>query len=325
MNIPVVEHGMSQRLAIVDCGIHPAQPSPRHLLRFLSQRWRDHLSRDPQMRRAAAQDAAPTHTSDLDTLRRQHLDPNAIELGMLVALSWDGPDARNPDLAAALSAAVNEWQREEWVHKEPRLRGGIVVPHGDAAFAASEIERHCDDRTFVQVVITPRAGDLLGQRRYWPIYEAAECCGLPIGLHPSAQADDREHEGMQRILMSLVFEGVFERFPTLKVALIESGFAWVPNLCAGMDEHWERVRKEMPQLKRPPSDYVREHVWFAARPARQAGLPAVIEQLGNRLLFASNYPHGDPDDGNDTFELTLNDAQRAQALCDNAKALYRLQ
>ena len=54
--------------------------------------------------------------------------------------------------------------------------------------------------------------------------------------------------GMQNTLTSLVFEGVFERFPKLKIVLVEGGFAWAPALCWRMDKHWERLRVETPHV-----------------------------------------------------------------------------
>ena len=89
--------------------------------------------------------------------------------------------------------------------------------------------------------------------------------------------------GMQSTLASLVFEGVFERFPKLKVVLIEGGFAWAPALGWRMDKHWERMRAEMPHVKRPPSEYVREHVWFTTQPIEEPDDPehlADIMQMG---------------------------------------------
>ena len=63
---------------------------------------------------------------------------------------------------------------------------------------------------------------------------------------------------MQGVLASLVFEGVFEQFPQLRVCLIVCGFTWVPALCWSMDKQWQRYRAEVPHLRRPPSEYVRE-------------------------------------------------------------------
>ena len=74
---------------------------------------------------------------------------------------------------------------------------------------------------------------------------------------------------MQAVMASLVFEGVFERFPKLRICLIESGFTWVPALTWRMDRQWERMRKEVPHVKRPPSEYVREHFWFATQPIEE--------------------------------------------------------
>ena len=87
--------------------------------------------------------------SDLELMRRQHLDANGVEVGMLMQLSKGGMEERNLEFAAALSHAINEWQLETFVKPEPRLRAGIVVPQEDAAFAVSEIERRADDPSFV--------------------------------------------------------------------------------------------------------------------------------------------------------------------------------
>jgi hypothetical protein len=284
--------------------------------------------------------------SDLGLMRRQHLDPNGVEYGMLMQLSRGGMEERNLDFAAALSRAVNDWQLETWVKPEPRLRAGIVVPQEDAAFAVSEIERRAEDSRFAQILISPRSSDPLGHRRYWPIYEAAQRAGRPIALHVQGFSGGHATTGsgyptyylqehyamtgnMQGTVASLVFEGVFERFPGLKVVLIEGGFAWAPALCWRMDKHWERMRAETPQLKRPPSDYVRAQCWFTTQPIEEPDDPAhlaeVIDWIGwDRLMFSTDYPHWDFDDPRQVFKFKLTDEQKAKVFRDNAKALYRL-
>ena len=134
---------------------------------------------------------------------------------------------------------------------------------------------------------------------------------------------------MQNTLTSLVFEGVFERFPKLKVVLIEGGFAWAPALCWRMDKHWERMREETPHVKRPPSEYVREHVWFTTQPIEEPDDPQhlaeVIDWLGwDRLMFSTDYPHWDFDDPQHAFKFKMTEAQKAMVFRDNAKALYGL-
>jgi predicted TIM-barrel fold metal-dependent hydrolase len=365
MNVPVREVTAAQRLMIVDCDIHPAYRTPAELFPFLSARWREHMTTFgehlrqglsgqlawPRMMALGMRvDAFPPDGppgSDLELMRRQHLDANGVEYGMLMQLSKGGMEERNLEFAAALSHAINEWQLERWVRKEPRLRAGIVVPQEDAQFAVSEIERRAADPSFVQVIISPRSSDPLGHRRYWPIYAAAERCNLPIGLHVQGFSGGhastgagwptyymQEHyaasTGMQGTVASLVFEGVFERFPRLKVVLIEGGFAWAPALCWRMDKHWERLRQETPHVKRPPSDYVREHVWFTTQPIEEPDDPRhladIIGWLGwDRLMFSTDYPHWDFDHPQEVFKFKLSDEQKAKVFRDNAKALYGLQ
>jgi predicted TIM-barrel fold metal-dependent hydrolase len=364
MNIPVRDVTASSVLAIVDCDIHPAFRQPSDLHPFLPVRWREHMTTFgehlrqglsgqlcwPRMMAAGMRrDAFPDQGlpgSDLALMRAQHLDANGVEYGMLMQLSKGGMEERNLDFAAALSRAINDWQVETWVRKEPRLRAGIVVPQEDAAFAAAEVERRAEDRSFVQVIMSPRSSDPIGHRRYWPIYEAAARCNLPIGLHVQGFCGGhattgsgwptyymQEHyastSNIQSTLMSLVFSGLFEHVPSLKVVMIEGGFAWVPALCWRMDKHWERMRKEIPHVKRPPSDYVRTHFWFTTQPVEEPPDPQhladIIDWIGwDRLMFSSDYPHWDFDDPQQAFRFAMTEPQRAKIFRDNAKALYGL-
>ena len=198
MNIAVRQAAAAQRLKIVDCDIHPVYRTTAELHPFMSARWREHMAtfgthfrhgltgQLPYPRMMAAgmrmdlfpEDGPPG--SDLELMRKQHLDANGVEVGMLIALSRGGMEERNLDFGAALSSAINDWQLECWVKKEPRLRAAIVVPQENAEYAVAEIERRADDPAFVQIMISPRSSDPLGHRRYWPIYAAAERCGKPL-------------------------------------------------------------------------------------------------------------------------------------------------
>jgi len=364
MNVPVRHATAASKLTIVDCDIHPAFKKPTDLYPFLSARWREHMTTFgehlrqglsgqlawPRMTAAGQRvDAFPEDGppgSDLELMRRQHLDTNGVEVGMLMQLSKGGMEERNVEFGAALSHAINEWQLETFVKPEPRLRAGVLVPQEYAECAVKEIDARADDWRFSQILISPRSSDPLGHRRYWPIFEAAQRANKPIALHVQGFSGGHastgsgwptyymeEHyaatTGMQNTLTSLVFEGVFERFPKLKIVLVEGGFAWAPALCWRMDKHWERMRAETPHVKRPPSEYVREHVWFTTQPIEEPDTPQhladIIEWLGwDRLMFSTDYPHWDFDDPKQTFKFAMTEAQKAKVFRDNAKALYGL-
>jgi uncharacterized protein len=364
MNVAVRQKAAAQRLAIVDCDIHPAFRAPADLHPFLPERWREHMKTFgehvrhgltgqlpyPRMMASGMRaDSFPEQGppgSDLELMRRQHLEQNGVEIGMLMPLSRAGMEERNLDFAGALAHAVNEWQKHAWVQPEPRLRAGIVVPQEDAAFAVREIEERAGDPAFVQILLSPRSSDPLGHRRYWPIFAAAERARRPIGLHVQGYSGGHASTGsgwptyymqehyamcgnMQATVVSLVFEGVFERFPGLKIVLIEGGFAWVPALTWRMDKHWQRMRGETPQVKRPPSEYVREHFWFTTQPIEEPENPRdlaeIMQWVGfDRLMFSTDYPHWDFDDPQRAFRVQLSEAQRAAVFRDNAKALYAL-
>ena len=351
-------------LGIVDCDIHPAGKSPGEIGAFLPERWRQHMAEYgarssqpfvdalPYPRMApdggARMDAWPPSggppASDLDFMREQLLDLHRIEHGMLQPL-LAGAGALNHDLAAALCAASNDWQLERWVRAEPRLKGAICIAQEDADAAVAEITKRADDRGFAQIAMPPRTIEPHGRKRYWKIYAAAQETGLPIGLHSSAIGSHansgtgwlgyyiEEHycfaHSVQSVMTSLVLEGVFEQFPGLKIVLIEGGFAWVPSLAWRLDHAWERMRSEVPHVKRPPSEYIREHFWYTTQPVvepeRPRDLLDIIRWIGHdRLLFSTDYPHWDFDDPRVAFKVKLPEEWQRGIFGDNARALYRL-
>ena len=366
MNVSVSDRDTASatRLKVIDCDIHPALKSRASLDPYLSAQWRSHFHQyGPYLRQPftasptypkatpalARRDAWPENGnppgSDLDFMRKQHLDPNGVEYGILQVFALTGKDERNPDFAAALCTALNEWQMEEFTRPEPRLKGSVVIPVEDSETSVAEIRRRAGDRNFAQVLMMTRNREPLGQRRYWPIYRTAVEAGLPIGIHvggtsaipltpggwPSFYLEDHHNHsiGMQSVLASLVFEGVFEEFPTLKVILVEGGFAWVPPHAWRMDAHWSRGRSEVPRVKRPPSDYVRSNVWFTTQPMEEpenrGDLKQTMEWIGyDRILFSTDYPHWDFDDPRFAFKGTLTGEQQRMIYSENARGVFGL-
>jgi predicted TIM-barrel fold metal-dependent hydrolase len=209
---------------------------------------------------------------------------------------------------------------EHWLAADERFRGSIVVAPQDPSLAAAEIAR-AGDRPGVVQVFLPLLGTLMGDRHYYPIYAAAAERGLPIAVHPNS-ADGvfvkapaiaggvatyyiEWHTALAQIfqsnVISLACHGVFERFPDLRVVVTEGGFAWLVDVLWRLDKDWESVRDEVPWVKRPPSEYVLDHVRFTTQPfpepARREHLDAVLDlvQAERTLLFSSDYPHWDFD------------------------------
>jgi predicted TIM-barrel fold metal-dependent hydrolase len=351
-------------LKIIDCDIHHAMHSPKDIRPYLSQRWREHLDSygylrpvpflgsSPYPKSAPAlsrTDSWPPNGgppgSDLAFMREQLLDRYNIECGLLHLLSPEGMDQRNQDFGAALTRAVNQWQYEHWTQREPRLKAAIKLPGEDTQAAVAEIEHWAGNSDFAQVSMTTHTIEPLGRRRYWPIYEAAARNNLPVALHtsgynghaptgtgwPSYYAEEH-HEvaiSQQALVTSLICEGVFERFPNLKVVIVEAGFAWAAPLAWRLDAQWKRMRDEVPHLKHPPSHYMRTNLWFSSQqadePERPEDLRDVLDWMGwDRLLFATDYPHWDMDDPEFAFKFRMSDAERRMIYVGNARAVYNL-
>ena len=339
-------------MGIIDCDIHIDVPAIDALLPFLDEHWRTYIAEtsfkgpiDTSYPPGAETSGAASLAPDLDAVRQRALAPFQTEIGIL-SCTYAVDSVRNPFAAAALASAVNDWQRTAWLDQEPRLRGSIVVPIQDPLLAAEEIDRVGADSRFVQVLLPARAEALYGNRRYYPVYEAALRHDLAIGIHFGGNPGNpptavgwpsfyiEEYVGMSHVfqsqVISLVTEGAFDRFPTLRVALIESGVTWLPSLMWRLDKEWKGLRKEVPWVRRLPSEYIHEHIRLTTQPIDLPPggdmIPAMLEQIAadEMLMFATDFPHRHTPASPATFLDQVSPASVQKIMRDNALAFYRL-
>jgi predicted TIM-barrel fold metal-dependent hydrolase len=135
----------------------------------------------------------------------------------------------------------------------------------------------------------------------------------------------------QSQLTSLIVEGVFDRFPDLRVACLESGWSWLPGHLWRLDKEWKGLRREVPWVRRPPSEYVRQHVRFSLQPLDLPPDPALAAQLFAQLespelvMFSTDFPHWHATPSEQAVAPGLvPDDLRPRILAENARAFYRL-
>jgi predicted TIM-barrel fold metal-dependent hydrolase len=209
----------------------------------------------------------------------------------------------------------------------------------------AEIDRLGDDPGMVQVLLCSAGEAPLGRPAYHPIYEACVHHGLPLALHiggegagNSSPATAVGHpstyfewyaslpQSYMAHITSMVAEGVFVRFPTLKVVLYEGGVSWLPHIMWRFDKNWKAQRSETPWVRQPPSSYILEHFYsttypLEAMPAPQFRQILEMVEAERTLLFSSNYPnweYGDPFAMIDDIPETM----RRRVLVENALAMY---
>ena len=343
---------------VIDCDLHNELPSLKVLYPYLADHWVDYCEESaftgpdandyPAGAAVSARPGSrPPHGppgSDLGLLTAQALDPWQTAVGILNC-AYRVQSVHNPDLAAALATAVNRWQIDAWLDREPRLRGGLVVPSQNPQLAAAEIDRFGGHPGFVQVVLPVRSLMPYGNRNYDPLFAAAVKHDLVVaiqyggapGLPPTPSGWPstfvEEYAGMSQVfqsqVISLVIEGVFDRFPELRVVLVEGGFTWLPSLMWRMDKEWKGLRHNTPWVKRPPSDYMREHIRLTVQPVDAPAdltlLRETVEQMESdeMLLFGTDYPHYQFDDPAAAWPLADPDLAR-KVFYDNAAAFYRM-
>ena len=336
----------------IDCDIHPAVGGTRTtLLPYLDDHWKEQVvsraidgldltSYPPTMPLCGRPDWRPADGkpgSDLAMVQRGAFDQLGASHAICNVL-YGAQAVFDPYMAAGFCKAINDWIAAEWLAMDARLRASIVVPMQAPDLAVEEIERRASDHRFVSVLVLSQGETLLGRRHHWPVYRVAEKHGLPIAIHAGSQYRQApssigwpsyryeyylaEAQAFQAQILSLIYEGVFGKFPGLKVVLMESGVSWLPAFMWRANKTWRGVRVEVPWVEREPAAIIRDHIRVTMQPfdgpPDAKGVGDIIEQIGSdrMFLFASDYPHWQFD-GDDPMPPHLPAGIAARMCADN--------
>ncbi len=358
-----------EKIPVIDVDFHPSPlPSDPQVMDHLPRKWREYIETyglgiggssftgSPPQRefthRLDALDANGRVGVDPIFARNQVLDKFDLTAAILLCTGPHltcGPN-KPLELSTALNRAFNDAMVHTWMASDPRYHSSIALAR-DLPGIADEIRR-CKEgplgERFVQVLISPSGMEPLGKEKYWPIFEACVAYDIPLACHVPGAGPKMTAGGPPNFyselhmdfpglpistVSSMIFEGVFDRFPTLQLALIELGWSWAPAFSWRLDAVYEKLRGEVPHLKRKPSEYLREHVWYATQPIEE---PERLEDtesvfrlfeetgLGNRLMYSSDYPHWDFDSPYESVSINHPLERRRRILGENASRLYKI-
>ncbi|WP_223869354.1 amidohydrolase family protein [Paenibacillus sabuli] len=279
--------------------------------------------------------------SDYDVLREQLLDRYDMKYAMLTGLFYPATMEAQFELAAALASAYNDWMIEHWLERDERFLGSIHVAPQMVETAVREIERLADHPRIVQVLL-PIGTAPYGDPHYHPIFEAAERHNLVVAMHQGNSVQSpfgtpryyiEWHIVLSQAFMSmavnLIMNGVFDKYPRTRIAMLEGGFSWVPSLMWRMDQNYKSLRMEVPWVKRMPSDYIKTHFRFATQPIEDpspADMLKMVELMGSDelLLFSTDYPHWDFDSPERSLPTSFPDSLKRKIFYENARDFYQL-
>jgi predicted TIM-barrel fold metal-dependent hydrolase len=290
---------------------------------------------------------------DADGVAAEVIFPDGItEMNMPpfgAGLSLPTDDPINPELQWAGARAHNRWMAE-FCQMAPERRAGVAITPicWDVDEALKEI-RWARENGLRGILIPSRWGklDAYHHPKYEPIWAACEDLGLVIHLHSGAapMEDYGEHLGMLGIYITevcwwsarpiwfLIWGGVFERHPRLKLAITESTAIWVPEALQLMDQRFSetpynaKLGDFTSHLRLKPSEYFRRNVFLGAScmPRREVEMRHEIG-LGN-IMWGTDYPHPEgswPETSKQMFESFhgVPEDELAAMLGGNAAEVY---
>ncbi|MBI1817054.1 MAG: amidohydrolase [Deltaproteobacteria bacterium] len=282
------------------------------------------------------------------TERLQLLDAEGLEGAFLyptIELLWEA-ECDDVEISQAYCRAYNRW-----IADFCRDSGGRLIPiaHlslGDPVAAAHELARAvkdgCRGAWVAPFAITKKPH---GHPDHDALFAAAQDLDVPLGIHPTFEPRhafsgrfDMQYirraqfylnmlagEGVRHAFTTLFQFGVFDRFPRLKIIILESGAGWIGYWLDRMDAIAKVPNAALP-LTHKPSDYFRRQCWISADP-EESTIPALMDLVGaDRFFWASDYPHPDHT-GDYIAELEdlagkLAPSARAQLLGENVRRCY---
>lgn len=274
-----------------------------------------------------------------------------LMFGRVVSVDW----------AIELARAYNDWIFETYLKPGSCYQAMGLIPLQEPAEAVIELRRIVKDYGMVGAFLpsTGAAGlqSHLGSSRYWPIYAEAEALGVALGIHggahdnmlmddmsPYAPVNALGHPYGQMVnFAGLLFNGVFDRYPGVRIAFLEAGCAWLITCMERFTSAWESHVQYDPRGRflsllggESIADYINRQIdenrIFVGIEGDELSLAFAIATTGNKpYVFSSDFPH---EVNIETCRksisainnhVALNSGDKAAILSNNARQLYRCQ
>ena len=280
---------------------------------------------------------------DLGERRLRAMDEDGISMQVLV-IGSPGVQAFDAAQGTALATLANDRLAAACKAHPTRFAGLAAMAPQSPAGAARELERAVRILGLKGGIINSHThGEYLDDRKFWPIFEAAQGLGVPIYIHPRepspGMAGPLDMPGYRVAwgygietgthIMRLIAGGVFDQFPRLKIVIGHMGES-IPFTLERIDNRflWETEMGNLPRrIKRLPSEYFRDNI-IVTTSGMNYRLPLMmtVEMLGeDNVLFAGDWPFEKVRDSVDAMDaMPLSETQKAKIYHLNAKRVFAL-
>lgn len=351
---------------VVDTDFHFI-PDWQVLRRFMREPFRSELTTYPLV----GGDYSPKYATGLDGTGQDVLGRAGTAAEVLAVLDKIGVETvilapgfqrpqsmYHPAMITAVAAAYNDYMATEVLPASPRIKAEIMINHRDPAAGAAEIRRVGKHSGFVSAY-TEFGGNYepIGTSKHDPIFAACVEHDLGVTTHIGCfyQQFTPLHQGTRTwtelvglsavstaitFVGSMVMQGLFDKFPTLRVLVKEGGFWWLPEFMARADDYYlshpgdikllERKLESGEQfLNKLPSEYFDSNIRFSSQPVCFPKNPRHFKLLmelcrgEDFLLYSSDWPHATFDPLNWAFDPAISEEGRRKILSENARGWFR--
>jgi len=280
--------------------------------------------------------------SDLGAERLAHMDAAGVDVQVL-SFGSPGPQAFGAEVAIPMARDANDRLYQAAQKYPGRFAGFAALATADPEAAAQELERCVSKLGFKGAMIHGHTrGSFLDERKYWTIFECAQALGVPIYLHPTLPHPDAARayfEGYEELaragwgfavdtschFLRIVFAGVFDAYPRLKIILGHLGEG-LPFAMHRLNEHtWRSAARR--GLRKTPLQYLRENLlvttsgnWY-----EPAFLCTLLALGADNILFAIDWPYEANKTGIEFLrKISISEADREKISHLNAERLLGL-
>ncbi len=283
---------------------------------------------------------------DLAEGRLKNMDKAGIDMQVL-SLSTPGCEQFGPEKGMVFSRQTNEALSKAVSRYPDRFIGLAALAPQSPEEAARELERAINELGLKGAKINSRVGNShLDEKKYWPIFEVAEKLDVPIFLHPNSPSPESIKPyldygfalagptwgfGAEAALsiMRLIYSGVFDKYPRLKIILGHLGEGlvfWIYRIDFSFKKPWMETEIR-PSIKKAPSEYLRNN--FYVNNSGVYSIPALLNVLlelgADHMMFAADYPYENSDEAAHFIEnLPISNPDKEKVLHSVAEKLFKI-